>query len=206
MRFDWEMNIAELVVEMNNGGNQSELYKLSKIKKDTIPYLFKVAGYGREKQKYVANLGANTTILVRELVEPAKRMQEQIKAEKTLKAIDAPIVPVKVEPIQTTNRGANTVVLNNDMQQVKEIVLESLGIGSEHIELLKSMLSEKEVDKDSIYKQTEKLRSKKGKRKNATFYLDYSLVETLREYAKVRELPLSDVLEIFIIEGLKRFN
>ena len=133
-------------------------------------------------------------------------MQKQIAAEKALKAIDAPIVPVKVEPIQATNMGANTVVLNNDMQQVKEIVLESLGIGSEHIELLKSMLSEKEVEKDSIYKQIEKLRSRKGKRKNATFYLDESLVETLREYAKVRELPLSDVLEIFIIEGLKRFN
>ena len=206
MRFDWEMTISELVEEMNSGGSQSELYKLSRIKKDTIPYLFKVAGYGREKQKYVANMGANTTILVRDLVEPAKKMQKQIAAEKALKAIDAPIVPVKVEPIQATNMGANTVVLNNDMQQVKEIVLESLGIGSEHIEILKSMLSEKEIEKDSIYKQIEKLRSRKGKRKNATFYLDESLVETLREYAKVRELPLSDVLEIFIIEGLKRFN
>lgn len=203
MRFNWEMTIAELVEEMNNGGNQSELYKLSKIPKEVIPYIFKAAGYVIVKKKYVANTGANINILVRDLVEPAKELKKKVAAEKANKTTS---VPVTVEPIRSTNTGANTVIWDNDMQQVKEIVLDSLGISTEHIELLKNMLSEKEAEKDSIYKQIEKLRSRKGKRKNATFYLDESLVDTLREYAKARELPLSDVLEIFIIEGLKRFD
>lgn len=214
MKFEWEMTIAQLVEEMNNGGTQSELYKLSKISKDVIPYLFKAAGYVIEKKKYVANTGANTTILVRDLVEPAKKMQHENKLAKMNKTIkkkvwelpDMSHVITTAEPIRATNTGANTVMLSDDLQQVKEIVLDSLGISAEHIELLKNMLSEKEAEKDSIYKQIEKLRSRKGKRKNSTFYMDESLSATLREYANARELSISDVLEIFIIEGLKRFE
>ena len=68
VKFDIQMTIAALVDEMNNGGNQSGLYKASKIKKDLIPYLFRAAGYTREKQKYVPTDNAHPSITIEQLL------------------------------------------------------------------------------------------------------------------------------------------
>ena len=39
MEFSFEMTMKELVEEMNSGGTQKDLYRLSKIPKDILPFL-----------------------------------------------------------------------------------------------------------------------------------------------------------------------
>ena len=169
MEFSFEMTMKELVEEMNSGGTQKDLYKLSKISKDVLPYLFKAAGYTREKQKYVPEANANENITIENLLPAAIEVHMQAKIAKltnepapkvvVLEAEKPTEIPEKQELIQT-NVGANVIDFS-DKEQMQHAILDVLNLTTADLEAIRSISQPGEPatdpDKGSIFEEIKKL-------------------------------------------------
>lgn len=218
MRFSFDMTIEELIEEMNGGGSQKELYALSKIPKDILPFLFKAAGYTREKQKYVAAADANTTITIKELVPIAKELHKQVKIAKLTNT--EPVAPKVVvleaeKPTQQaenselmkTNVGANVLDFS-DKEQMQQAILDVLDLTPAHLEAIRSIGQLEEVaaattDSANIFEEIKKLSGRN--RANKTYFISKELTENIKEFADRNNIKVSQIIEIAIIDFLKKY-
>lgn len=214
MKFSFEMTIKELVEEMNSGGTQKDLYVLSKIPKDILPFLFKAAGYTREKQKYVAESGANINITIENLLPAAKELHKQAKIAKLTNEPVAPRVVVletekpmkkvaKQELIET-NVGANVIDFSNK-EQMQHAILEVLDLTIEDLDTVRSFGQRRELptDKVSIFEEIKKLTGRD--RANKTYFMSKELAENMKEFADGNNIKVSQIIEIAIIDFLKKY-
>lgn len=206
MYFNINMTIEELVKEMNNGGNQSELYNLSKINKDVIPYLFKVAGYTREKQKYVGTNKVQSHLTINELIPLAKAAQRESKLNKLQKAVvTTPVVIDAPAVIQKTNAGANiTESIFNfaNKEEVQTAILDVLDITLDDLSVLKSLKGE--APATTIYEAINKMGSRT--RSNKTYYLSTEVVKQVQEFTESHTIKTSQFVEIALIEAIKKYG
>ncbi|QFG01282.1 hypothetical protein PB01_20850 (plasmid) [Psychrobacillus glaciei] len=216
VKFSFEMTIKELVDEMNSGGTQKDLYALSKIHKDVLPFLFKAAGYTREKQKYVAEDGANTNITIENLLPLAKELHKQAKIAKLTNESVAPKVvvleaqkpqkKVEIQALTETNVGANVIDFSNK-EQMQNAILEVLDLTMEDLEAVRSIGQHSEVaattEKVSIFEEIKKLSGRD--RANKTYFMSKELSGNIKEYADDNNIKVSQIIEIAIIDFLKKY-
>lgn len=218
MKFSFDMTIEQLVEEMNGGGSQKELYALSKIQKDILPFLFKAAGYIREKQKYVAAADANTTITIKKLVPIAKELHKQTKIEKLTNTelvaskvvvleAEKPTQQVENSELMQTNVGANVFDFS-DKEQMQHTILEVLDLTPEHLEAIRSIgllreVAEATTDTANIFEEIKKLSGRN--RANKTYFLSKELTENIKEFANSHNIKVSQIIEIAIIDFLKKY-
>jgi hypothetical protein len=214
MEFSFEMTVQELVEEMNSGGTQKDLYVLSKIQKDILPFLFKAAGYTREKQKYVAEAGANTNITIENLLPVAKELHKQAKIAKLKNELVSPRVvvletekprkQVDNQELIETNVGANVIDFS-DKVQMQHAILEVLNLTPEDLEAIRSIgqLKEPTTDKVNIFEEIKKLSGRD--RANKTYFMSKELAENMKEFADNNNIKVSQIIEIAIIDFLKKY-
>lgn len=210
MKFDFNMTIAELVEEMNNGGNQSELYKASKINKDVLPYLFRAAGYTREKQKYVSTEAVQSNLTIEQLVPLAKELQQETKLEKMSNTRKVPLpMPTAVieaeEQAAVTNVGFNiTESMFNfvNKTEMQSAILEVLEITPDDLEALRALKGE--APTGTIYEAISKLQSRR--RANKTYYLSEEIVQQVQEFTEAHTIKTSQFVEIALLEAMKKYG
>jgi hypothetical protein len=213
MDFSFEMTIKELVKEMNNGGTQKDLYKLSKIPKDILPYLFKAAGYTHKKQKYIPEANANENITIEYLLPTAREVHMQTKIAKLTNEPAPKVVlleakePTKIEKKQElieTNVRANVVDFS-DKPQMQHAILEVLNLTPEDLEAIRSIrqIGEPTTDKVSIFEEIKKLSGRN--RANKTYFMSKELSENIKEFADNNNIKVSQIIEIAIIDFLKKY-
>lgn len=218
MKFSFEMTIEELVEEMNGGGSQKELYALSKIQKDVLPFLFKAAGYTREKQKYVAAADANTTITINDLVPAARELHKHAKIAKLTNTepvapkvvvleAEKPTQPVENSELIQTNVGANVLDFS-DKEQMQHAILDVLDLTPEHLEAIRSIGQLGEVaatttESANIFDEIKKLSGRD--RANKTYFISKELTENIKEFADSNNIKVSQIIEIAIIDFLKKY-
>ena len=125
------------------------MYRLSKIPKDILPFLFKAAGYTREKQKYVPEAGAQENITIENLLPAAKELHKQTKIAKltnepvakskivVLEGEKPTEIPRKQELIRT-NVGANVIDFS-DKEQMQHAILDVLNLTPADLEAIRSI-------------------------------------------------------------------
>ena len=218
MKFSFEMTIEELVEEMNGGGNQKELYALSKIPKDILPFLFKASGYTREKQKYVAAADANTTVTIEDLVPVARELHKQVKIAKLTN--NEPVAPkvVVFEAEKSTQQVENTELMQpnvgtnaldfSDKEQMQHAILDVLDLTPKHLESIRMIGQLGEVaaastDTANIFNEIKKLSGRD--RANKTYFISKELTENIKEFADSNNIKVSQIIEIAIIDFLKKY-
>lgn len=209
MNFSMEMTIAALVDEMNNGGNQQELYKASKISKDVLPYLFRAAGYVREKRQYVATADVQPDITIEQLLPLAKALHHQTK----LGALDQDNKPtpgaVVVEPVApptpTTNTGANVNEYSFNFANKAEMqsaILEVLDLTAADLDAIRSLKGE--APTGTIYEAVSKLQSRR--RANKTYYVSEEIAQQVQAFTEAHAIKTSQFVEIALLEAMKKYG
>lgn len=219
VNFSFKMTIKELVEEMNdNGGTQKELYNLSKIPKDILPFLFKSAGYTREKQKYVAGTDANENVTIENLLPAAKEFHKQTQIAKLTNA--EPVSPSKVvvleaekhkntiEKQELMGTNAPTNVLDfGDKEQMQHAILEVLDLTLEDLQAIRSIGQATDhpstSEKGSIFEEIKKLSGRD--RANKTYFMSKELSDNIKEFADNNNIKVSQIIEIAIIDFLKKY-
>lgn len=212
------MTIKELVKEMNdNGGTQKDLYKLSKIPKDILPFLFKSAGYTREKQKYVAGTDANENITIENLLPAAKEFHKQTQITKLTNAEPVPPKVVVLEAkkpkknienqeLMETNALANVLDFG-DKKQMQHAILEVLDLTLEDLQAIRSIGQATEqpstLENGSIFEEIKKLTGRD--RANKTYFMSKELSNNMKEFADNNNIKVSQIIEIAIIDFLKKY-
>jgi len=207
------MTIEELVIEMNNGGNQSTLYKASKINKDLLPYLFRAAGYTREKQKYVSTADVQPDITIEQLVPLAKALHQETKLMKLNKEVKAPVPSAVVVENEvaaavtspTVNTGSNVSEFSFNTAnkvEMQSAILEVLDLTAADLEALRALKGE--APTGTIYEAINKLQSRR--RSNKTYYLSEEIVQQVQEFTEARTLKTSQFVEIALLEAMKKYG
>lgn len=218
MNFSFKMTIKELVKEMNdNGGTQKELYKLSKIPKDILPFLFKSAGYTREKQKYVAGTNANENITIESLLLDAKEFHKQTQIAKltNLEPVPPKVVVLEAEKpkktiekqeLMETNAPTNVLDFSNK-EQMQHAILEVLDLTLEDLQAIRSIGQATDQpstsEKVSIFEEIKKLSGRD--RANKTYFMSKELSDNIKEFADNNNIKVSQIIEIAIIDFLKKY-
>lgn len=215
VNFNMQMTIASLVDEMNNGGSQNELYKLSKINKDVIPYLFKYAGYTREKQKYVATGTVQSDLTIEQLLPLAKALHQEVKLAKLQKQVEVPtkavvidtVAPVEqsITEIVTTNVGANVNEYSLNFAnkvEMQSAILEVLDLTLADLEAIKSANVEKQ--NGTIYEAVTKLQSRR--RANKTYYISEEIAQQVQQFTEAHAIKTSQFVEIALLEAMKKYE
>jgi len=219
LNFSFKMTIKELVKEMNdNGGTQKELYNLSKIPKDILPFLFKSAGYTREKQKYVAGTDASENITIEKLLPAAKEFHKQTQIAKLTNAESAPpkvVVlehenpqkTIKKQELMETNAPTNVLDFSNK-EQMQHAILEVLDLTMDDLEAIRSIGQANEqsaaaIQSGSIFKEIKKLSGRD--RANKTYFMSKELSDNMKEFADTNNIKVSQIIEIAIIDFLKKY-
>lgn len=212
MNFSMEMTIAALVDEMNNGGNQQELYKASKISKDVLPYLFRAAGYTREKQQYVPTADVQPDITIENLLPLAKELHQETKLAKLSKAVKTPPTPsaVVVEPVApptapSTNTGANVNEYSFNFANKAEMqsaILEVLDLTAADLDAIKALKGE--APTGTIYEAVSKLQSRR--RANKTYYVSEEIAQQVQAFTEAHAIKTSQFVEIALLEAMKKYG
>lgn len=219
MKFSFKMTIKELVIEMNeNSGTQKELYELSKIPKDILPFLFKAAGYVREKQKYVAGVDVNENITIEKLLPAAKEFHKQTKIAKLTNVEPPPFKGVVLEAekpkktidkkeLMETNAPTNVLDFGNK-EQMQHAILEVLNLTMGDLEAIRSISQANEqsaatTHSSSIFEEIKKLSGRD--RANKTYFMSKELSDKMKEFADVNNIKVSQIIEIAIIDFLKKY-
>ena len=210
MRFDMQMTIGELVHEMNNGGNQSELYKLSKINKDVIPYLFRAGGYIREKQQYIAT-NDTLNITIEKLLPLAKDLHQQTKLEK-LQANSDPIqkavVINKGAKVRTAHVKTNVNELGfnfSNKLEMQNAILDVLDLTIADLETLRALKDNKPTPAtETIYDAISKLQGRK--RVNKTYYISEEIAQQVQEFTESHAIKTSQFVEIALLEAIRKYE
>lgn len=210
MNFSMEMTIDELVCEMNSGGTQSELYKASKISKDVLPYLFRAAGYTREKQQYVPTADVQPYITIENLLPLAKALHQETKLAKLSKAVKAPtpgaVVVEAVEPPKpTTNTGANVSEYSFNFANKAEMqsaILEVLDLTAADLDAIRSLKGE--APTGTIYEAVSKLQSRR--RANKTYYVSEEIAQQVQAFTEAHAIKTSQFVEIALLETMKKYG
>lgn len=214
MEFSFEMTIEELVKEMNNGGTQKDLYKLSKITKDVLPFLFKAAGYTRKKQKYVPSEEVNLTITIEKLLPLAKELHKQAKIDKLtngpitqrILGAEKPQRNISKQELIKPNVGTNVIDFAN-REQMQHAILEVLDLTLEDLDAIRSIGQHQETAATTvqvnIFDEIKKLSGRD--RANKTYFMSKELAEKMKEYADNNNIKVSQIIEIAIIDFLKKY-
>lgn len=211
MNFSMEMTIAALVDEMNSGGNQGELYKASKINKDVLPYLFRAAGYTREKQKYVPTADVQPDITIEQLLPLAKALHQETKLAKLSKTVKptAPsaVVVEAVEPptAPPTNTGANVNEYSFNFANKAEMqsaILEVLDLTAADLDAIKALKGE--APTGTIYEAVSKLQSRR--RANKTYYVSEEIAQQVQAFTEAHAIKTSQFVEIALLEAMKKYG
>lgn len=202
----------------DNGGTQKELYNLSKIPKDILPFLFKSAGYTREKQKYVSGSDANENITIENLLPAAREFHKQTQIAKLTNTEPAPpkVVVLETEkPKKTIEKpelmktNATTNVLDfGDKEQMQHAILEVLDLTIDDLEALRSIGQANEqsaaaIETVSIFEEIKKLSGRD--RANKTYFMSKELSNNMKEFADANNIKVSQIIEIAIIDFLKKY-
>lgn len=202
----------------DNGGTQKELYNLSKIPKDILPFLFKSAGYTREKQKYVSGSDANENITIENLLPAAREFHKQTQIAKLTNKEPAPpkVVVLETEkPKKTIEKpelmktNATTNVLDfGDKEQMQHAILEVLDLTIDDLEALRSIGQANEqsaaaIETVSIFEEIKKLSGRD--RANKTYFMSKELSNNMKEFADANNIKVSQIIEIAIIDFLKKY-
>lgn len=207
MNFSMEMTIAALVDEMNIGGNQGELYKASKINKDVLPYLFRAAGYTREKQKYVPTADVQPDITIEQLLPLAKALHQETKLAKLSKTVK-PTTPsaVIVEAVEPPiNTGANVSEYSFNFANKAEMqsaILEVLDLTAADLDAIKALKGE--APTGTIYEAVSKLQSRR--RANKTYYVSEEIAQQVQAFTEAHAIKTSQFVEIALLEAMKKYG
>ncbi|MBC9702627.1 MAG: hypothetical protein H9W83_08885 [Leuconostoc sp.] len=214
MNFSMSMTIEELVVEMNNGGNQSTLYKVSKIPKDLLPYLFRAAGYIREKQKYIPTADVQRDLTIEKLVPLAKALHQETKLVKLNKVVTAPVPSAVVVENEiaatavvtpTVNTGSNVSEFSfntANKAEMQSAILEVLDLTAADLDAIRSLKGE--APTGTIYEAISKLQSRR--RANKTYYVSEEIVQEVQAFTEAHAIKTSQFVEIALLEAMKKYR
>lgn len=208
MNFSMEMTIAALVDEMNSGGTQSELYKASKISKDVLPYLFRAAGYTREKQQYVPTADVQPYITIENLLPLAKAFHHETKLAKLNKTSlpNAVVVEKEVAAVApSTNAGANVNELSFNFankEEMQSAILEVLDLTAADLDAIRSLKGD--APTGTIYEAISKLQSRR--RANKTYYVSEEIVQQVQAFTEAHAIKTSQFVEIALLETMKKYG
>jgi len=174
-----------------------------------------VAGYTREKQKYVPEAGAQENITIENLLPAAKEFHKQTKIAKltnepvakpkvvVLEAEKPTEIPQKQELIET-NVGANVIDFS-DKEQMQHAILDVLNLTTADLEAIRSIsqTGEPATDKGSIFEEIKKLSGRD--RANKTYFMSKELAENMKDFADKNNIKASQIIEIAIIDFLKKY-
>ena len=205
VKFDIQMTIAALVDEMNNGGNQNELYKASKIKKDLLPYLFRAAGYTREKQKYVPTDNVQASITIEKLLPLAKALHQETKSNKPQKTANRSVVksvvveaPI-VTPVANVSEYSFNFANKADMQRA---ILDVLDLNTSDLEAIRALKGATHTN--TIYEAISKLQSRQ--RSNKTYYISNDIAQQVQAFTESKTIKVSQFVEVALIEAMRKYD
>ena len=208
MNFSYDMTISDLVDEMNSDGSQEKLYEASKaagrtIKKNVIPLLFKVAEYEREGGKYVAKSSKYENATVAELLPIAEDAEKARKAGKRVAIVskEKSKIPTKTK---VDSSGLENRLVQIPSKEATEFILSALDLTLDELSFLKKIAQSNVSVAEPIHEAIKKLNNRE--RANKTYYVSKEIVELVADFAKEKNIKVSEFVELALLEAIEKYK